>query len=130
VREHGADRDNSTAGEDEMVKKLGVFGPRTEVVEAMQASNHEATKASYEMRVPEQSLSIGSTDWTPEQAEQYIDWRLQNLDSEIASLRSQLDDLTALRKRWLAVTGGRSKLNGNSSGSSNGNGNGASNGAS
>jgi len=78
--------------------------------------------------VPEQSLSIGSTDWSPEQAEQYIDWRLQNLDSEIASLRSQLDDLIAMRKRWLAVTGGRSKLNGN--GNSNGNGNGASNGAS
>jgi hypothetical protein len=111
-----------------MVKKLGVFGPRTEVVEALHASNHEGTGPSGEMRVPEQSLSIGSTDWSPEQAEQYIDWRLQNLDSEIASLRSQLDDLIAMRKRWLAVTGGRSKLNGN--GNSNGNGNGASNGAS
>jgi hypothetical protein len=110
-----------------MVKKLGVFGPRTEVVEALQASNHEGTRSSQEIRVPEQTLSIGSTDWSPEQAEQYIDWRLQNLDAEIASLRSQLEDLTALRKRWLAVTGGRSKLgNGNSNGNGNGNGNGAS----
>jgi uncharacterized damage-inducible protein DinB len=58
-------------------------------------------------------LTIGSTDWSPEQTEQYIDWRLQNLDAEIAALRSQLDELTALRKRWLAVTGGRSKMNGN-----------------
>ena len=102
-----------------MVKKLGVFGARTEVLEAMQASDHQGKKP------PEQTLSIGSTDWTPEQTEQYIDWRLQNIDADIASLRSQLEDLTATRKRWLAVTGGRSKLNGNG----NGNGNGASNGS-
>jgi len=68
--------------------------------------------------MPEQTLSVGSTDWTPEQAELYIDWRLQNLDAEISALRSQLDELTATRKRWLAVTGGRSKMNGN--GGSNG----------
>jgi hypothetical protein len=113
-----------------MVKKLGVFGPRNEVVEALQGSSEERASGSHRVHVPEQSLSIGSTDWSPEQAEQYIDWRLSNLDSEIASLRSQLDDLIAMRKRWLAVTGGRSKLNGNSNGNGNGNGNGALNSAS
>jgi hypothetical protein len=38
---------------------------------------------------------------------------LQNLDAEITAVRSQLEELTATRKRWLAVTGGRSKMNGN-----------------
>jgi hypothetical protein len=112
-----------------MVKKLGVFGPRTEVVEAMQASDHQNPTPHHDSLVPEQSLSIGSTDWSPEQAEQYIDWRLQNIDAEIASLRAQLDERTAMRKRWLAVTGGRSKLNGTSNGNGNGNGNGGSTGS-
>lgn len=118
-----------------MVKRLGVFGARTEVVEAMHAVDHqnaksESPKASHDVVPPAQTLSVGSTDWTPDQAEQYIDWRLQNLDSEIASLRGQLDERLAMRKRWLAVTGGRSKIgNGNGNGISNGNGNGGSNGS-
>ena len=99
-----------------MGRKLGVFGPRAEVLEAMNGSGHEEGKAHPQLA--EQALSTGSTDWTPEQTEQYIDWRLQNLDAEIAALRGQLDELIALRKRWLAVTGGRSKMNGN--GGSNG----------
>ena len=116
-----------------MVKKLGVFGARSEVVEAMQAAvDHQGSRVGHDLLPPKQTLSVGSTDWTPEQAEQYIDWRLQNLDSEIASLRGQLDELIAMRKRWLAVTGGRSKIgNGISNGSSNGSngsGNGGSNG--
>ena len=106
-----------------MGRKLGVFGPRADVLAAMQGSDngsgdHEATQV--ESEVPEQTLTFGSTDWSPEQAEQYIDWRLQTLDTEIASLRSQLEERTALRKRWLAVTGGRSKMNGNGNGGSNG----------
>src|SRR5229473_2087280 len=32
------------------------------------------------------------------------------VDIDIARLRQQLDDLIASRKRWLAVTGGRSKV--------------------
>lgn len=102
-----------------MVKKLGVFGGRNELVEAM----HEQ-----DVVPPPQTLAVGSTDWTPDQAEQYIDWRLQNLDTEIAALRGQLDERLALRKRWLAVTGGRSKI-GNGNGSSNGNGHSNGNGA-
>jgi len=98
-----------------MARKLGVFGPRAEVLEAMNGSENGSGPdgAKHEGGLSEQVLTSGSTDWTPEQAEQYIDWRLQNLDAEIAALRSQLDDLIALRKRWLAVTGGRSKMNGN-----------------
>ena len=105
-----------------MVKKLGVFGPRNEVVEALQGT-HQGSQAPQEAVVPPQTLSVGSTDWTPDQAEQYIDWRLANLDGEIANLRAQLDDRLALRKRWLSVTGGRSKIGiGNGNGSTNGNG--------
>ena len=48
-----------------------------------------------------------------EQTEQYIDWRLQVVDAGIAKLRKELEDLIGARKRWLAVTGGRSKINGN-----------------
>jgi hypothetical protein len=67
--------------------------------------------------VKEQVIFTGSTDWSPEQAEHYIDWRIQQIDIDIARLRQQLDDLTASRKRWLAVTGGRSKMfNGNGNG--------------
>ena len=101
-----------------MARKLGVFGPRAEVVAAMQAADDQNPQPGSDAALPEQTLSVGSTDWTPEQAELYIDWRLQNLDAEISALRSQLDELTATRKRWLAVTGGRSKMNGN--GGSNG----------
>jgi hypothetical protein len=46
------------------------------------------------------------------------------VDSEIARLRQQLDDLIAARKRWLAVTGGRSKMFNNGGGNGNGNGHG------
>jgi hypothetical protein len=78
-----------------------------------------------EIPVKEQVIFTGSTDWSPEQAEHYIDWRIQQIDSEIARLRQQLDDLTGMRKRWLAVTGGRSKMFANGNG--NGNGHGATN---
>jgi hypothetical protein len=70
--------------------------------------------------VKEQMIFTGSTDWSPEQAEHYIDWRIQQIDSEISRLRQQLDDLTATRKRWLAVTGGRSKMFANGNGNGNG----------
>lgn len=62
----------------------------------------------------------GPADWTPDQAEQYIDWRIQLVDSQVAKLRQELDDLTAMRRRWLAVTGGRSKVFGNGNGNGNG----------
>src|SRR5437879_3142045 len=58
----------------------------------------------------------------PEQAEQYIDWRIHLVDADVAKLRQQLDDLTAMRRRWLAVTGGRSKVLGNGNGNGSGNG--------
>jgi hypothetical protein len=71
--------------------------------------------------VPEQDREKQLTftspaDWTPDQAEQYIDWRIQLVDAEITRLREQLEEQTATRKRWLSVTGGRSKITGNGNG--------------
>ncbi len=103
-----------------MARKSGLFGGRPEVLEAEEAMDGEGTHAGHTSGLSEQMLSVGSTDWTPEQAEQYIDWRLQVVDAEIARLRKELEDYMGIRKRWLAVTGGRSKLNGNGNGQTNG----------
>ena len=94
------------------------MGRKVELVGSMgsNGNGHEIdTVPVVEMPLKEQVIFTGSTDWSPEQAEHYIDWRIQGIDSEIARLRQQLDDLTGVRKRWLAVTGGRSKMftNGN-----------------
>jgi hypothetical protein len=73
--------------------------------------------------VPEQKETLTFTspgDWTPDQAEQYIDWRIQQVDAEIMRLREQLEEQTATRKRWLSVTGGRSKITGNGNGEASG----------
>lgn len=69
-----------------------------------------------DLPMKEQVIFTASSDWTPEQAEHYIDWRIQQVDSEIGRLRQQLDDLIGARKRWLAVTGGRSKMFNNGNG--------------
>ena len=94
------------------------MGRKVELVGSMgsNGNGHEIdTVPVVEMPLKEQVIFTGSSDWSPEQAEHYIDWRIQVIDSEIGRLRQQLDDLTGVRKRWLAVTGGRSKMftNGN-----------------
>src|SRR2546426_775799 len=75
-----------------------------------------------EVESKDRLIFTGPADWTPEQAEQYIDWRIHLVDADVAKLRQQLDDLTAMRRRWLAVTGGRSKVLGNGNGNGSGNG--------
>lgn len=87
---------------------------------AATAESFAAIGLGQEVPVKEQLIFTGSTDWSPEQAEHYIDWRIQQIDSDISRLRQQLDDLTATRKRWLAVTGGRSKMFATGNGSGNG----------
>jgi len=94
------------------------MGLKVELLASMgsNGNGHEIdTVPVVEMPLKEQVIFTGSSDWSPEQAEHYIDWRIQVIDSEIGRLRQQLDDLTGVRKRWLAVTGGRSKMftNGN-----------------
>src|SRR5467141_4559696 len=103
--------------EDHMVRKVEMLAAKAGAVEGEGAVEREGLKLAHDMPLKEQVLFTGSSDWTPEQAEHYIDWRIQSVDSEIARLRTQLDDLIASRKRWLAVTGGRSKVgNGNGHG--------------
>lgn len=119
-----------------MAKKSGIFSGRAEVIAAAGATDGRESSFEGDFGMQEQVLSVGSTDWSPEQTEQYIDWRIQVVDAEIAKLRKQLEDLMGARKRWLAVTGGRSKVNGavvtngigNGIGNGHSNGNGATNG--
>jgi hypothetical protein len=92
-----------------------MFG-RAEVLEA--AAELGQDQPVNDLGLEEQLLSVGSTDWSPEQTEQYIDWRVQVIDAEISKLRKQLEDLMGARKRWLAVTGGRSKIGGSGTGTS------------
>ncbi len=112
---------SATSQEDDMVRKVEMLAAKAGGMEGESAPEREGLKLAQDMPLKEQVIFTGSSDWTPEQAEHYIDWRIQSVDSEIARLRTQLDDLIASRKRWLAVTGGRSKV----FGIANGNGHGA-----
>ena len=102
--------------EDHMVRKVEMLAAKAGAVEGESAIEREGLKLAQDMPLKEQVIFTGSTDWTPDQAEHYIDWRIQCIDSDIARLRQQLDDLIASRKRWLAVTGGRSKVFANGNG--------------
>ncbi len=110
-----------------MGRKLDLMGRKVmDVLEKVDVLEVQDLPVRHDGAVKERLTFTGPADWTPDQAEQYIDWRIQLVDGDVARLRQQLDDLTALRRRWLAVTGGRSKVfgNGNGNGSGNGNGNG------
>ena len=107
--------------EDHMVRKVEMLAAKAGAVDGEGAVEREGLKLAQDMPLKEQVIFTGSSDWTPDQAEHYIDWRIQCVDTEIARLRQQLDDLITSRKRWLAVTGGRSKV----FGITNGNGHGA-----
>lgn len=86
------------------------------------ALNRDESKPSHDASLKEEGVFTGSTEWTPEDAEYYIDRRIQLIDLEIARMRERLDDLIGARKRWLAVTGGRSKMFTNGNGHSGANG--------
>ena len=102
--------------EDHMVRKVEMLAAKAGAVEGESAIEREGLKLAQDMPLKEQVIFTGSTDWSPDQAEHYIDWRIQCIDSDIAGLRQQLDDLISSRKRWLAVTGGRSKVFANGNG--------------
>src|SRR6266496_984805 len=104
--------DSSQAGQEEHMGrgKLEVMGAKVAALEGTNALEREDVRVSPDVSLQEQVIFTGSSDWSPEQAEHYIDWRIQLVDTEIARLRQQLDDLITQRKRWLAVTGGRSKV--------------------
>ena len=104
-----------------MGRKLDMMGRKVvDVLEKVDILQHEDLPLGANHESNERLVFTGPADWTPDQAEQYIDWRIHLVDADVAKLRQQLDDLTAMRRRWLAVTGGRSKVLGNGNGSGNG----------
>ena len=109
-----------------MGRRLDMMGRKvTDVLAKMELGERDdAQVVVHDVEPKDQLVFTGPADWTPDQAEQYIDWRIHQVDQNVAKLRQQLDDLIALRRRWLAVTGGRSKVAGNGGGNGNGNGNG------
>src|SRR5256885_2374799 len=107
--------------EDHMVRKGEMLATKAGAVEGEGGLEREGLKLAQDMPLKEQVIFTGSSDWTPDQAEHYIDWRIQCVDSEIARLRQQLDYLIAYRNGWRAVTGGGSR----GFGIANGNGRGA-----
>src|SRR5438105_14187479 len=117
------------AEEDRMGRKLEMMGRKVvDVLEKVDILQHEDLPLGTNQESNERLVFTGPADWTPDQAEQYSDWRIQMVDAHVAKLRQQLDDLTAMRSRWLAVTGGRSKVFGTGNGSGNGSGTGKRNG--
>ena len=112
-----------------MGRRLDMMGRKvTDVLAKMEGGERDEAHLVHDVEPKEPLVFTGPADWTPDQAEQYIDWRIQQVDQNVAKLRQQLDDLIAVRRRWLAVTGGRSKVFTTGSGNGNGNGNGNSNG--
>lgn len=104
-----------------MGRKLDLMGRKVvDVLEKVDVLEGQDLHLRQGVEPRERLIFTGPADWTPEQAEQYIDWRIQLVDGDVAKLRQQLDDLTAMRRRWLAVTGGRSKVFGNGNGNGNG----------
>ncbi|HEY6157324.1 MAG TPA: hypothetical protein VIV88_07700 [Gemmatimonadales bacterium] len=112
-----------------MGRRLDMMGRKvTDVLAKMEVGERDEAHLVHEVEPKEPLVFTGPADWTPDQAEQYIDWRIQQVDQNVAKLRQQLDDLIAMRRRWLAVTGGRSKVFAAGSGTGTGNGNGNGNG--
>ena len=106
-----------------MGRKLDLMGRKViDVLEKVDVLERQDLQVRQDGASKDRLIFTGPADWTPDQAEQYIDWRIQLVDADVARLRQQLDDLTAMRRRWLAVTGGRSKVFGNGNGNGNGNG--------
>src|SRR5256886_7403756 len=115
------------AEEDRMGRKLDMMGRKlVDASEKVDTRKNEDLPLGANHESNERLVFTGPADWTPDQAEQYIDWRIQLVDAHVAKLRQQLDDLTAMRRRWLAVTGGRSQVvgTGHGSGSRDGSGHG------
>src|SRR2546425_11084593 len=95
------------AEEDRMGRKLEMMGRKVvDVLEKVDILQHEDLPLGANHESNERLVFTGPADWTPDQAEQYIDWRIPLVDAPVAKLRQQLGGLTGLRRRWVAGTGG------------------------
>ncbi|HYT99698.1 MAG TPA: hypothetical protein VEK85_04940 [Gemmatimonadales bacterium] len=104
-------------------KMLDVMGRKVDLLEKVDVIEHEELKLLGDgvergVERKERLVFTSPSDWSPEQTEQYLDWRIHLVDAEITKLRQQIEDQSSLRRRWLTVTGGRSKLVGSSNGGS------------
>jgi len=96
-------------------KMLDVMGRKVDLLEKVDVIEHEELKLLGDgvergVERKERLVFTSPSDWSPEQTEQYLDWRIHLVDAEITKLRQQIEDQSSLRRRWLTVTGGRSKL--------------------
>src|SRR2546429_2575125 len=92
----------------EKKNRLDLMGRKvTDVLAKMEVGERDEAQLVQDVEPKEQLVFTGPADWSPDQAEQYIDWRIHQVDQNVAKLRQQLDDQIAMRRRWLAVTGGR-----------------------
>src|SRR5438477_10915869 len=88
-----------------MGRRLDLMGRKvTDVLAKMEVGEREEAQLVHDVEPKEQLVFTGPADWTPDQAEQYIDWRIHQVDQNVAKLRQQLGDQIAMRRRWLAVT--------------------------
>lgn len=55
-------------------------------------------------------LAFRAQTASPEEVEQLIDLHIARIDEEIQHLTHQLELLRVTRKRWISVTGGRSRI--------------------
>src|SRR5438876_12403186 len=93
-----------------MGRRLDMMGRKvTDVLAKMEGGEREEAHLVQDVEPKEPLVFTGPVDWTPDQAAQYIDSRIQQVDQNVAKLRQQLDDLIAVRRRWLTVPSGRSK---------------------
>src|SRR2546428_12981311 len=83
--------------EDHMVRKAEMLAAKLGSVEGEGAPEREGLKLAEDVSFKGQVIFTGSTDWTPDQAEHYIDWRIQTGDTATAQRRHHPDDRTAPR---------------------------------
>src|SRR2546423_12355098 len=94
-----------------MGRRLDLMGRKvTDVLAKMDVGERDEAQLVQDVEPKEQLVFTGPADWSPVQGEQYNDWRIQQLDQNVARLREQLDDEIAVRRRWLAVTRGGVKV--------------------
>src|SRR2546429_1758857 len=78
------------AEEDRMGRKLDMMGRKVvDVLEKVDILQHEDLPLGANHESNERLVFTGPADWTPDQAEQYIDWRIQLVDAHVAKLRSE-----------------------------------------
>src|SRR2546430_16695292 len=96
------------AEEDGMGRKLEMMGRKVvDVLEKVDILQHDDLPLGTNQESNERLVFTGPADWSPDQAEQYIDWRIPLVAAPLAKLRQPPDDPSAMRRGWPAGTGGR-----------------------